>query len=128
VAGLLDDRVQAGHVGSEGLQVQGAGHVEHRHQAVRVGEGHAGPGGGERVAADQGEALVQQRDDHLGQFGADPGHALGVAVGQAHHGAAHHVGPGRVALGDAVAEHQPLAEPLPLRRADLRSATPVVRP
>src|SRR5436190_22162108 len=37
------------------------------------------------------EPLVQQRDDHLGHFGADPGDALGVAVGQAEHRAADHV-------------------------------------
>jgi hypothetical protein len=59
------------------------------------------------------EALVEQGDDHLGQFGADAGHSLGVAVGQAHHRAADHVGRGRVTLRDPVVEDQPLVEPLP---------------
>jgi hypothetical protein len=55
-------------------------------------------------------ALVEQRDDHLGQLRPDPGDALGVAVGQAHHRAPDHIGGSRVALGDAVVEHQALVE------------------
>ncbi len=62
------------------------------------------------------EALVQQGDDHLGQLGADAGHALGVAVGQAEHRAADHVGWGHVALGDPVVEDQPVVKPLAFGR------------
>ncbi len=155
--GLLDDRVQAGQVGPVGLQVQRARHVEHRHQAVRVGGGQAGPGGGEGVAADQGqplvlghleagvgddpvgqvghraqvaladrteradrrgETLIEQGDDQLGQFGPYAGDALGVAVGQAEHGAADHVGRGHVTLGDAVVQNQAVVEPLPFGRIE----------
>jgi hypothetical protein len=58
------------------------------------------------------EPLVEQRHDHLGQFGADAGDALGVAVGQAEHRAADHVGRGGVALRDPVVKHQAVVEPL----------------
>jgi len=64
------------------------------------------------------EPLVQQRDDHLGQFGADAGDALGVAVGQAEHRAADHVGRGHVTLGDPVIEHQAVVEPLAFGRVE----------
>jgi hypothetical protein len=64
------------------------------------------------------EPLVEQRDDHLGQFGTDAGDARGVTVGQAEHGAADHVGRGRIALGDPVVEHQAVVEPLPLDRIE----------
>ena len=37
---------------------------------------------------------------------------------RAEHGAADHVGRGDVALGDAVVQHQPPVEPLPLRRVE----------
>ena len=46
-----------GQVGAERLQIQGARNVEGVHQGLRVGQGQAGPGGGEGVAADQGQAL-----------------------------------------------------------------------
>jgi hypothetical protein len=64
------------------------------------------------------EPLVEQRDDHLGQFGTDAGDARGVTVGQAEHGAADHVGRGRIALGDPVVEHQAVVEPQPLGRIE----------
>ena len=72
---LLDDRVQAGHVGAERLQVERARHVEHRQQGLRVGGGQAGPRRGERVAADQGEPFVLGHleaaagDEPVGQVG-----------------------------------------------------------
>ena len=54
----------------------------------------------------------------LGQFGADAGDALGVAVGQADHRAADHVGRGRVTLGDPVVEDQAVVEPLAFGRVE----------
>jgi hypothetical protein len=57
-------------------------------------------------------------DNHLGEFGADAGHALGVAVGQADHRAADHVDRGHVPLGDPVVEDQAVVEPLAVGRVE----------
>ena len=56
------------------------------------------------------DTTVQGVDDHLGEFGAHPGRALGVAVHQAGHRGPHHRGRGGRSLGDQVIPDQGLAE------------------
>jgi hypothetical protein len=108
--------VQAGQVGSERLQVQGARHVEGVHQGLRVGQGQAGPGGDEGVAADQGQSLV------LGHLEAAAGNE---PVRQVGHRA-------EVALAEraepADRRREALVEQGGSSRNDLRSPTPVLRP